>query len=1061
MKFAFEDDLDYQRAAIDAVTDLFHGQDTLTGQFTVLARRTLAQGELPVDGRDIADQETVGVGNRMTLHPEALLANLHAVQDRAGLSRAKKVGFPNFTVEMETGTGKTYVYLRTVHELNQRYGFTKFVVVVPSVAISEGVSTAIKLLREHFEALYPGQGLSSFTLDGGTLSRIRSFATSSGIELMITTAAAVNKATNRVHQQVEDLGFEIPMDLVRSTRPVVIVDEPQSVYGDDGHERKPKGAGRIAIEGRPLTKDDTTVGRQSLAKGMTPTAVLRYSATHAKHDRANLVHRLDAIAAYEQGLVKQIEVDSLVTEASGTQPYVKLLSTKKVGQVFKARLELDLESGNRIRRKAVDVRQGANLEDVTGRARYRHLTLDAVTVNHGTELVRFGDLVQLRVGEAAGAEVSVEEHARQMVAQTIRQHLRKEQEFVTAGRSIKVLSLFFVDSVAKYRVYDANGDARPGEYARLFEEEYAKVAARPEFASLLGPHSADAVAARAHQGYFSIDRRKGGGERLVDTAETNDKGRQQAGLAYEQIMRDKVGLTTPGTDIRFIFTHSALQEGWDNPNVFQICVLRHMGTDRWRRQSIGRGLRICVDGSGHRIHGRGVNRLTVLANESYEEFAEQLQRELADDLGIEFGVVTVDGFARLTYAPAPDAAPAPVGDQAARAVFQALVDGGFVTVTARGVARVEDSLRQAVAEKTEGLRTLVEAAVPTEPAQDAVQRLIRRLARPIDIKRSGDREPVPIVEERLASPEFQALWERIRHRTQFQVSVEEEELRRAVVDGLRALPAVPERKGTWETTVVEDIDQGGLRTASVRSERVDVIFADSEDLPDILSVLADRTQLTRHTLAEALTESGTLSQFRKNPQVYVDQVTHAINATKERLQLAGLRYELVPASRPELARQFPIEMIRAADLAGYTGPGGNMVSDHDTGELVAFDAKSPYRYLVVDSTVEEKFALSLKDRQEVKAFVKLPKAFTIPTPIGDHNPDWAVVIERPDGSRYLVFETKGTLDLELLRPDEREKILAARKHFKTVAEFIGPEDLRYHVVDGMTAADDVIEQAFN
>ncbi|PPK67870.1 DEAD/DEAH box helicase family protein [Actinokineospora auranticolor] len=1059
MKFTFEANLDYQRAAINAVTDLFRGQDSLTGQFTVQARKISDVPALP--GLDEAEsgEGTLGIGNRLRLHTDVILANLHMVQDRAGLAHDEQLTSLNFTIEMETGTGKTYVYLRTIHELHKLYGFTKFVVVVPSVAISEGVTTSIALLHEHFEALYPGQRLSSFRLDGGNLSRVRSFATSSGIEVLITTAAAVNKATNKVHQQVEDLGFEIPMDLIRATRPMVIVDEPQSVYGDDGNPRKAKGAGRVAIEGRAPSRDDNTVGRQSLAKGMHATAVLRYSATHPRHDKANLVYRLDAIAAYEQALVKQIEVDSLVTEANGTAPYVRLLQTKRTASALKARLELDVEVGSQIKRKAVDVPVGANLEDVTGRARYRHLTLDAISVVPGAESVRFGDLVELRVHDAVGAEITVDERARQMIAQTIRQHLRKEQEFAVAGRAIKVLSLLFVDSVAKYRVYDDNGDAQPGEYAQVFEEEYAKVSAEPEFRSLLGGDPADAVAARAHQGYFSIDRSKGRSERLVDTSETNDRGRQQASLAYEQIMKDKVGLTTPGSPIRFVFTHSALQEGWDNPNVFQICVLRTMGTERWRRQSIGRGLRICIDGSGKRVPGFDVNRLTVIANESYEEFAEQLQRELADDLGIEFGRVTIDGFARLTHKPTPGAQPVPVGDEIARALFNALVAARYVTPSGKGVAKVEDSLREAVAGDTEELRALVAAAVPGVTARYVVQRLIKRLVKPIDIRKAGDRVSVPVVGERLESPEFQALWERIKHRTQFRVSVEESGLQAAIVSALRALPPVPDRKGVWETTVVNDIDQGGLRSTTMRTERIDVAYADRDDLPDILSVLADRTQLTRRTLAQALTESGTLAQFRKNPQVYVDHATQVINSAKEQLLVAGLRYELVDATRPEAARQHPLSIFAEADLTGYTGPNGNVVTGDD-GELISFDTKSPYKYIVVDSAVERAFAMALKQRTDVRTFVKLPAAFTIPTPLGDYNPDWAVVIERPNGNRYMVFETKGSIDPELLRPAEKGKVYAAECHFSAIEIALDFDDLHYAKVDSMDTADGVIDETY-
>ena len=553
MKFSFDADLGYQRQAIDAVTGLFKGQEVMVSQFTVHAHPAAYAG--------FEGFSDVGYGNMLRLDPETILANLHEVQNRTGLAPEPALESMNFTVEMETGTGKTYVYLRTIYEFHQLYGFTKFMVVVPSVAIKEGVETSIRMLREHFGTLYGNPPMNFFQFDGNNPSQVRSFATSPSIEIMIVTVAAINKATNKMYQPAEDLDFEVPANLIRATNPIIIVDEPQSVYGDTG-EGKRKGAGRIALENfRAL-------------------ATLRYSATHHKSDKANLVYRLDAIAAYEMQLVKQIEVDSLVTSASGTTPYVKLLQvTRGKGGAITARVEADVEQGNEIKRKAttVDTTSRSNLADVTGRDLYKDLTVVAINAADGQQSISLDTVAQpLRVSESIGAEVSIGERARQMIAQTIRQHLLKEQEFFFHGRDIKVLSLIFIDSVAKYREYGPDGEAFPGEYARAFEEEYARIASEPQFATLLGS-PAESAAKKAHQGYFSVDRRKGGGEVLVDTKETTDKGRQQASLAYEQIMRDKVGLTTPGTPIRFIFTHSALQEGWDNPNVFQICVLRNMG----------------------------------------------------------------------------------------------------------------------------------------------------------------------------------------------------------------------------------------------------------------------------------------------------------------------------------------------------------------------------------------------------------------------------------------------------------------------------------------------------
>lgn len=1020
MKFTFEADLDYQRDAIDAVTGLFKGQESLTSHFTVHAH---AAAGLPFEGGSSTYTiSTEGVGNRLRLSPEKILENLHTSQEAIGLANETSLDSMNFTVEMETGTGKTYVYLRTIYELHERYGFTKFVIVVPSVAINEGVMTSIGMLKEHLDALYANPPMQAFQYSGGNVSRLRSYATSSGIEIMVITVAAMNKATAKINKPAEDLDNEVPMSLVRATNPIVIVDEPQSVYGDDGNPRKKKGAGRAAVE------------------GMDPAAVIRYSATHPKFDKGNLVYRLDAIGAYEKQLVKQIEVDDLVTEGSGISPYLRLLGVKRSGANFTARVELDAELNGRIARRAFTVRIDDNLGDHTNRDLYRDLIVSSISVVEGNQHIRFSDYSEVKVGEAIGAEVSADERARQMIAQTIRQHLRKEDEFATHGRKIKVLSLFFVDSVAKYRRYDENGNEQPGEYARMFEEEYAKISVDPKFNHLLGARPADAVAAEAHQGYFSIDRSRGKADRLVDTKETSDKGRQQAGLAYGQIMKDKIGLTTPGTAIRFIFSHSALQEGWDNPNVFQICVLRNMGSERWRRQSIGRGLRLCVDGDGNRVRGFDVNRLTVIANESYEEFAEQLQRELADDLGIEFGVVTVDGFARLTYKPTGGGAANPVGADAGQALFKALLAAGYID----SKGKVQDSFREAVQNDTEELRLLVDDNIADEEAQRQVRQLIKRLVKPLDIKKADTRVSVPIITERLESPEFQLLWDRIRHRTEFRLKVDETDLREAMIVALKEMPPVQQRKGEWLTHVVDKIDQSGLSAEASNARRADVIYSDTEELPDILSVLADRTTLTRATIAQALTESGTLHWFKRNPQVYVDRVTAVLAHAKESFLLKGLRYELVDPSRPEFERKYPLSLLSEAELSGYTGPGGNVITVQSDDKVpVSFEKKSPYKYLVVDSAIEREFALALREREEIKSFVKLPASFTIPTPLGPYNPDWAVMAERPDGSQYVVFETKGTNDINLLRPEERNKILAAREHFKRIRTDIGFFDINY------------------
>jgi type III restriction enzyme len=1033
MKFSFDADLDYQRQAIDAVTGLFRGQEVLASQFTVYAHPSARAG--------LEGLTETGYGNMLRLDPEAILANLHEVEERTGLAPEPSLESMNFTIEMETGTGKTYVYLRTIYELNQLYGFTKFMVVVPSVAIKEGVETSIRMLREHFAALYGNPPMSFFQYDGSNPSRVRAFAASPAIEIMIVTVAAINKASNRIYQPTEDLDFEVPADLIRATNPIIIVDEPQSVYGDAGGTKR-KGAGRSALE------------------NFSDLATLRYSATHHRNDRANLVYRLDAIAAYEKQLVKQIEVDSLVTAASGTTPYVRLLEVRRGrGGALTARVEVDAELANDIKRKAVTVDTGmhSRLEHVTGRALYKDLIVTGLSAIEGSKYITFDTVAEpLREGESIGNEVSVGERARQMIAETIRQHLLKEQEFAFHGRDIKVLSLIFVDSVAKYRQYGPDGETLPGEYAEIFEQEYARIAAEPMFASLL-TRPAEAVAREAHQGYFSIDRRKTGGEVLVDTNEKTEKGRQQAALAYTQIMQGKVELTTPGTPIRFIFSHSALQEGWDNPNVFQICVLRNMGTERWRRQSIGRGLRLCVDGSGNRVHGFDVNRLTVIANESYEEFADRLQRELADDLDIRFGVITEEALAQLTYR-AADGTVVPLGMAAARTLYQALIFQGYLDPK----GKVQEILRRDIASGDASLTGAIGAAIAAEAelVTAAILGFIKRVARPINIRKSSERITAPLSEERLASPEFQQLWERIKHRTEYRVEINETALCHTMTEALRKMPVVPKRKGTWVSHTVQRIDASGLRADTTLERRVEVRYADDEELPDILSVLADHTQLTRATLAEVLSASGTLDQFIGNPQVYIDQVGRVLNRAKSRFMVGRLRYELVDPSRPEEDRTYSLSLFREADISGYTGTAGNVITDDD-GNPVPFDRNSVYRFLVVDSKmVEQPFALRLRSDDQVKVFVKLPRAFTIHTPLGTYNPDWTLTYERPDGSRYFVFETKAESDDTLIRPQEQDKIQAATAHFAAIEHRLNIDDLIYKKVKDYDQAIGVIEWSF-
>ncbi len=507
----------------------------------------------------------------MHFDDDALLTNLKDIQLRNALLPDSLLSSRDFTVEMETGTGKTYVYLRTIFELNRRYGFTKFAVVVPSIAIKEGVNKSLEMMGDHFHLLYDGVPFEHFVYDSAKLGQVRNFATCPHIQIMVMTVGAINKqSVNTIYQENEKTGGERPIDLVRATSPIVIVDEPQSVDGGlSGH-------GKDALD------------------GMNPLCTLRYSATHV--DKHHMVYRLNAVDAYEQGLVKQIEVASGTTIDDYNRPYVRLVSIQRKGP--SAHVEIDVEAaGGGVSRREVVVQSKDDLEDKTGRSLYRGYRIGEIDVAHGMELeMPDGSYHWLQPGLAHGA-VELEILHRMMMRKTIEEHLQKER--ILHPHGIKVLSLIFVDKVSNYRQYDEDGNAQKGPYAGIFEEEYRHLANHPAYKQMFEGQVIVDAAEQAHGGYFSIDRRGG----WSDTSESKQNDRENAERAYNLIMRDKEKLLSMEEPLKFIFSHSALREGWDNPNVFQICALRDIHGERERRQTLGRGLRLCVDQKGERHAG--------------------------------------------------------------------------------------------------------------------------------------------------------------------------------------------------------------------------------------------------------------------------------------------------------------------------------------------------------------------------------------------------------------------------------------------------------------------------
>lgn len=980
MKIHFEPDLDYQADAIEAVCDLFQGLETHQSVFTVPAAPSAA-GDL------FARQDETGYGNRVPAEGvlnDILLENLQAVQIRNGLRPDTGLASRDFTVEMETGTGKTYVYLRTILELNKRYGYTKFVVIVPSVAIKEGVYKSLQMTADHFHGLYAGVPYEYFVYDSSKLSDVRSFATSSSIQIMVMTVQSIVRKDYAVaYKEIEAMNDERPIDLIARTNPIVIIDEPQSVEGGT------QGKGRKAIA------------------DLNPLCTLRYSATHL--DKHHMVYRLDAVDAYNRELVKQIEVASVTVQDAHNVPYVKLLSVKSTASTVTALVELHVERSGSVRPQQVRVEQGAELAQLTGRALYANHWVGEIAAGDTPylELRTPGAFEFLQVGQewptGSGAGASGERAlVQQMIRRTIKSHLDKELALRPLG--IKVLSLFFVDRVADYRVYDEDGNALKGPYAELFEEEYRRAMQIPRYATLFEGIDREAAPEKVHGGYFSIDKtghtqeveysKRGGG--LLKASQ------EDAERAYELIMKEKEQLLSFETPLKFIFSHSALREGWDNPNVFQICSLREIRTERQRRQTIGRGLRICVNQDGARVRGFDVNTLTVVADEGYREFAENLQKEIERDTGIRFGIVEKHQFANIPVLDESGQSH-PLGVEASDALWAHLVAQGYLEKS----GKVTDVLRTALNEGT------VDLPEEHEPVRAKVEAVLKKLAGRLDVKDADKGVPVALRPEVLASPAFQALWERIQHKTTYRVHFDPDELVKRCAEGLRKAPAVPAPKVIVTVAGLAITEAGVEASETVEQDAPEIIREVHAVLPDVLTELQDRTQLTRASIARILRDSGRLPDFERNPQHFIELAADVINRAKGAALVDGVAYE--PSGDRYAQRLFQEHELRA-----YVGD--NALKDDSN--------RSVYEYVVYDSGTEAAFAKELQSSSVVKVFTKLPRWFQIPTPLGSYNPDWAFLVEKDGEERvYLVVETKSSLLLDDLRSRESLKIECGQAHF--------------------------------
>ncbi len=979
MKLHFEPNLDYQLQAIDAVCGLFRGQEVCRTEFTVTRDALSLQQTLAFA------QNELGIGNRLHLLNDEILSNLKSIQLNNGLPPSSALDSGDFTVEMETGTGKTYVYTRTIFELNRKYGFTKFVIVVPSVAIKEGVYKSLQITEDHFRSLYANVPFEYFLYDSSKLGQVRNFATSPNIQIMIVTVGAINKKdVNNLYKDSEKTGGEKPIDLIKATRPILIVDEPQSVDGGL------KGRGKGALE------------------DMNPLCTLRYSATHV--DKHHMVYRLDAVTAYERKLVKQIEVASATVEGGHNKPFIRLLSVANKRGVITAKVELDVQTRTGVSRREINVQDGDDLELTTSRAIYHDCRIGEIRVAQGDEFmeVRFpGGEQFLGVGQAYG-DVDPLAVQREMIRRTIKEHLDKEKRLRPMG--IKVLSLFFIDAVDKYRKHDEEGRAEKGEYARIFEEEYSRFANHPDYRTLFKEVDLSATLDEIHNGYFSIDR-KGG---WTDTADNDQPNRDNAERAYNLIMRDKERLLSLDTPLKFIFSHSALREGWDNPNVFQICSLREMGSEQERRQTIGRGLRLCVNQQGERVRGFEVNTLTVIATEAYEQYAENLQKEIERDTGIRFGIVEEHQFAAIPVA-GDNGEISPLGVDLSKELWDYLKHEGLIN--AQG--KVQDSLRRVLKDGNLTVPEAFEAHLPQ------IKEILRKLSGKLDIKDADHKRPVRARQAILHGEQFRALWDRIKHKTTYRVEFDNEELIESCVRSMREAPPVSKTRLEWRKADLA-IGRAGVEATETGTAAPVTIEEQDIELPDLITDLQDKTQLTRRTIVRILNECGRLNDFKRNPQQFIELAAEAINRSKRLCVVDGIKYQKLGDEY-----YYAQELFEQKELMGYLR---NMLTD---------TVKSVFEHVVYDSDNEANFATQLEKNEAVKVYAKLPGWFTVPTPLGTYNPDWAVLVQKDNAERlYLVVETKSSLFTGDLRDKEGAKIKCGHAHFEALKQGASPAEFK-------------------
>jgi type III restriction enzyme len=1008
----------YQTAAVQAVVDCFAGQAVQPGgvryrldpgvrQEIVGSQQTTLNFE---DVDDAAlDLESAFRNADLTLSGADLLKNLQQVQHSQNLPVSSelvktKVCPINLDIEMETGTGKTYCYIKTIFELNQRYGWSKFIVVVPSIAIREGVAKSLEITADHFLQTY-GKKARFFIYNSKQLHHLESFSSDAGINVMVINVQAFNatgKDARRIYEVLDDFQSRKPIDVISANRPILILDEPQKMEG-----------------GKTL---DSLVNFK-------PLMVLRYSATHKTTH--NKIHRLDALDAYNQKLVKKIAVRGITVKGlAGTSAYLFLqaidISPKKPPE---ARVEFEQKlAGGTIKRVARKLTKGDNLFDLSNELdQYRGYVVSDINAN--TDTLSFTNGVELTVGDATG-DVDESTLRRIQIREAIKAHFDKEQALFQ--QDIKVLTLLFIDEVAKYRDYSAPDEK--GEYARVFEEEYRQHL--NEVLDLFDTPYTDYIqgipAEKTHNGYFSIDKKT---KRLTDPA-VAARG-ENAGLsddvdAYDLILKDKERLLSLSEPVRFIFSHSALREGWDNPNVFTICTLKHSDNTISRRQEVGRGLRLCVNQSGDRMdhpsYVHDINVLTVVASESYKDFVAALQKDISDSLSARPRVADKAYFTDKVLN-TPTGSVTVSADQAA-GIEDYLVQNGYV-----------DRKRQITEKYHQAKNDGTLASLPEDVQEHAEQvfQLIdsvfseSQMSQPEDGRKSKTLEP----NANFQKQEFKELWQRINRKAAYTVHFDTHELVAKSIKALNHhLRVTPLQYTIQRGEQSDQISFEGMKTGNafeIRSTDTEQskLSIHSAVKYDLIGKLAEGTQLTRRTVADILggMEPAVFDQFKTNPENFLAEAVRLINEEKAAVIIEHIAYDPVQDT-------FDLDIFTAGQTQKDLSKAGKKLQHHI------------YDYALTDSEVERDFVEELDTCTDIAVYAKLPRGFLIPTPVGDYNPDWAIAFKQGEVKHvYFVAETKGSLSSMRLREIEQAKIECARRFFDRINQTASDQGVKYDVVD--------------